>query len=137
MREKLEHFRSELRLSQERLAGLIGLSGASIRRFEDGANVSPEILEKLKALALERKRPDLAIALSSDEWPVQQILDADETPIFQGKKKMPKGARDLGSELHSLLDDILQSPNAEAVDLAETTLRFCARAVAGQRRRRA
>lgn len=89
----------------------------------------------LKALAVERKRPDLAMELSSAEWQVQRVSAPGETFISQAKQeKVPPGVRDLGSELHSLLDDILKSPNTEAVEATESTLRFfasCARRYPG------
>jgi len=64
--------------------------------------------------------------LSSTEWQVKRVLEPGETLISQAKRKLHPQERDFGAELHSLLDDILQSSNVQAIEAAESALRLFA-----------
>jgi len=119
MREKFKFFRSELHLSQEDLADKVGRSTIRIRQYEDEPTVPAEVIQKMKALAMERNRPDLA-ELWDGKLPVKQ---AGETSVAQIRQKLHLQERDFGAELHSLLDEILQGPT-EAVEATETALRL-------------
>jgi transcriptional regulator with XRE-family HTH domain len=130
MSNPVKKLRESLGLNQVAFGELIGRSFQSVRNYEAGLPLSAEIIEKLKTVAVKRGRPDLAMELSSTEWQVKRVLEPGETLISQGKKTLPPGVRDFGTELHSVLDDILQSGNPVAIEATESTLRLfasCAR----------
>ena len=122
MREKFKYFRAELHLSQDALGRLVGRSTVRIRQYEGEPAVPAEVVQKMKALAMERNRPDLAGELWDEKWPDKQ---AGETRVPQVPKKLHLQERDFGAELHSLLDDILQGP-IQNIEATESALRLFA-----------
>ncbi|HEY3823039.1 MAG TPA: hypothetical protein VGL82_00695 [Bryobacteraceae bacterium] len=118
--------RKTLRMSQQAFASELEISVGSVRAYEAGARLSDGALEKLKSLAARKMLPDYAIALDGRQFEVRQVFAPG------GKVRLPRnpGERDLGDDLHRLLDEVLESGNVEAVNAVESVLQICASVVA-------
>jgi len=120
-----KQLRESLGLSQVAFGELIARCYQSVRNYEGGIRPSAEVIQKLKAIAVESGYPEIARELSDQEWPVKQ------SGISQVPKQLHPEEREFGAELHSLLDDILQGPNIEAIEAIESTLRVLAKSARG------
>jgi transcriptional regulator with XRE-family HTH domain len=99
--------RIALGLSQQELADLLHYSYGSIQGYEAGRAPTAEILERMVALALEHELGALASALQK----------------AYGPEPAPEANTD--REWHHLLDAILGSGNAAAIQAVKSNLTLC------------
>lgn len=106
----------------------IGRTHGSIQGYEAGKTPPREVVEKYKAIADQHGRGDLAALLSSGEWKVPRVAQAGgaqpgETSVGQGREKKRKVSADpLREHWHTILDEILDSGQAVAVNAVEYVL---------------
>lgn len=126
MSNPVKKLREVLGLSQVAFGELIARCYQSVRNYEGGIRPSTEVIQKLKTIAVECGYPEIAKELSDEEWAVKQ----DGTiRISQVPKNLHPEERGFGAELHSLLDDILQSPNIQIIEATQSALRVFAKSV--------
>ena len=128
----VKRLRDELGLTQVQFAGAAGVALSTVANVEGGKQVERATVEKFKTLAADRGYPDIAMELSSDDWQVRGVIQPGEILISQagsGPKKAPSFVRDQRSRWHSLLDEILDSGNADAISAATQNLDLFARYV--------
>lgn len=117
--------REALKMSQQQLAQELGISVGSVRRYEGGAALSENTLERLKNLAHNKGYAELA--LSQPAMGIQQVFE----PTDAGKKiRLRRGrGRDMSEELHEALDVILNGGSPDAIGTVDFMLRMVRAAV--------
>lgn len=101
----MRDLRKALGLSQEALARAIGKSYASIRNYEDGRKLPPDVMGHLLFLAVKAGRTDLSneINRQAAEWydrPIEISAPAESRP----PEESPAERRNLHAQLDYILD---------------------------------
>jgi len=96
--------RSACGMNQADFARELGKSVGSVRRYEDGAEPPPEVIEKLRTLAASAGRGDLALGLT--------MAGTGQATIVTARPPTAQPDRD---RLHALLDMILDSGDPDAL----------------------
>ena len=111
-------------MNQVDFAREIGKSLSMSRNYEKGQTPPPEVIERLKIMAVEVGLADVAIALGrSDSWEVRRVFHPSETIITQPKSDAaPGGPPRHGDDWHQMLSAILQSGNEEAIRAVQSNL---------------
>lgn len=100
----------------------VGASPRDVEAWETGTDVpAPSIVDKLKAIAAECGRGDLALTLSSEEWTVRAVFHPGEKFISQYGKESPVEAT-RRERLHQLLDKVLATGQADVIGHVESAL---------------
>ena len=117
----LRELRKALGLSQEAIAKVVGKSCGSIRSYEDGRKLPPEVMGKMLSLAVRAGLSGLANQIESEAAGLYgQTVKA--TPIDDPR---PAESREERGRLHALLDYVLDSGSAARTDaLREILLTF-------------
>ena len=112
-------------MNQETFAREIGRSTPSLRGYEAGRVPPDDVIAKLKTIATAHGRADLAVNLTSDEWKVRRVIEPGETLIGaagSGPKAPAAGGDPQREYWHTMLDQILDSGQADAVDAIQSVL---------------
>lgn len=100
----------------------VGAAVEDVDRWEAGVSLpSPSFVDKLKALAAEYGRADLALTLSSSEWTVKAVFHPGEMFISQHGNETPAEAA-RRERLHHLLDELIASGRPELLNFLESTM---------------
>jgi len=102
-------------MNQEDFARAIKRSTAMLRHYEKGITPPLDVIETLKTLAVKAGHPEIAVALSSDEWKVQRVFQPGETIISAPR-------RAANSEWHQMLDEVLDSGQRDAIEAVQSNL---------------
>src|ERR1039458_7770602 len=100
----LRELRKALGLSQEAIAKQVGKSFGSIRSYEDGRKLPPDVMGKMLSLAVRAGLIDLASQIEEEATGLYGSVQAapiDEVP--------PEESRRERGRLHALLDYVLDS----------------------------
>ena len=113
----LKELRKALGLSQEAIAKVVGKSCGSIRSYEDGRKLPPEVMGKMLSLAVRSGLTDLANRIEAEAAGLY-----DETVRATAiDEAQPEESREERNRLHALLDYVLDAGrNATAQALRET-----------------
>jgi ParB-like chromosome segregation protein Spo0J len=119
MKNPCRELRELLAVNQADFGRLIGRSFQSVRAYEKHpSDIPADVIERIKSLAAERGHADWAVFLSSDEWRAVSVLQPGETLIGARQTEGPRPklatTRDPAT-LHSMLDDILESEDPDAI----------------------
>ena len=96
----IKKFREALGLTQRKLSQETGFTEGMISRWERGETPSDSALEEFKNYAVKAGRPDLVAILDPRPFTVKKVI----LPPKRGS----------GVDPHSLLDEIMQSDDAQA-----------------------
>ena len=107
----IRKLRESLHWNQARLAQAIGRSWQSVQNYEAGKRVPRDVIEKLKAIAMQHGLADIAMELSSDEWQVRRVFHPGETLISETRRQLESERE----SCHKTLDEILDSGDSEAI----------------------
>jgi transcriptional regulator with XRE-family HTH domain len=134
-------FRKALGLNQVRFADLVGKSYASIRNYEKGIPLPPDVAEKMAALAVQHGLADVAIELRGGAYEVKRVVEPAETLIPRGRREEPaassrtnpgkpsllgKSERD---KYHGLLNEVFDSGDPDAIPAVTRNLEVFAKYV--------
>ena len=109
-------------MTQEELGRFVGKGTARVRQYEDGADPPPDVIERLKSLAVKHDKSDLALALTSDEWKVRHVIEPGETLISQRPPSYPRAYNPRNQAWHDMLESILESGDEKAIKAVEPNL---------------
>jgi transcriptional regulator with XRE-family HTH domain len=117
----IRNLRKALGLSQEALAKAIGKSYASVRNYEDGRKLPPDVMGKMLALAARASLPDLMneIERQAAEW-YDRPIEISAPEEFQPPEESPEERRNL----HAQLDYILDSAGSGTARALRETIRM-------------
>jgi hypothetical protein len=125
MKNPCRELRQLLGVNQVEFARMLNRSFQSVRAYEKHPEDTPaEVIERIRSIAAEAGHADWAMFLLSDEWRVVNVLYPGETLISAPKAETtrhsepkPSSASDAPSsgDLHSMLDDILESGDPDAI----------------------
>lgn len=111
----VKRLREELGLTQIELADASGVGYHSLCQYEADRKISETALDKLRTFAIQRDRPDLAVLFGSAPFRVRRIFEA-----------APHPSTGAALDLHTLLDEILQSGDPTATLAVENLLAITA-----------
>src|ERR1039458_6190433 len=101
----LKELRKALGLSQEAIAKVVGKSCGSIRSYEDGRKLPPEVMGKMLSLAVRSGLTDLANRIEAEAAGLY-----DETVRATAiDEAQPEESREERKRLHALLDYVLDA----------------------------
>jgi len=103
----VRQIREAARMSQTDFARAIGRSLQMVRLYEHGQDTPAEVREKLRSIATQAGRDDLAAALTTEDF----IPGETRTPPTKPAK--PNARRE---QYHALLDEILDSGDPDALN---------------------
>ena|ERR1017187_598245 len=116
---------------------LLGRVHQSVQGYETGKTPPLDVVEKYEAIATAHGRADLAVNLKSDEWR-HPVIEPGERVIGPDRMvpKAPTAGGDPQREYwHTMLDQILDSGQADAVDAIQSVLLVTADRVRLKRRK--
>jgi DNA-binding XRE family transcriptional regulator len=114
--------RTRLKLNQVDFAKLLGKSLQSLRNYEKHPeDVRDEVVDRLKTIAAEHGFGDLATLFSSEDWNVRRVFEPTET-LISSKTKPALQPPQRHHKWHSLLDEILDSEDGDAVSAVQSNL---------------
>lgn len=115
----IKKLRKALGLSQEAFARAIGKSYASVRNYEDGRTLPPEVLGKMLGLAVRAQLGSLAKEIEKDATELYgaPVAAAD---VEAAEEETPEDGR----RIHALLDYILNAASPRTVRALCETLRL-------------
>lgn len=104
-------------MNQVQFGQAIGRSLQSVRAYEKHpADVTPEIAETIKALAIQHGHGDLAALLSSDDGYVVR-------GVFPSREKIVSpAAKPRHQEFHEMLDEVLDAEDEDATPAVKSNL---------------
>ncbi|HTX34338.1 MAG TPA: helix-turn-helix domain-containing protein [Bryobacteraceae bacterium] len=102
----VRRLRAFLGLNQIDFGRLVGKSNATIRNYENGMTIPPEVMERFKSLAAEKGLADIALELSSDDWRVQTVIYPLKPP-----PDPPAGTPSAHARWRALVDAALDDPD--------------------------
>ena len=114
----VRELRGKLGMSQVEFAHLIGRSMQSVRAYErHPEDITEEVVERLKTVAVDHGYADLALRLSSDDWRVRRVFEPGEI-IFTSPPSTQTGYPYLieNRRYHDLLEKVLNSRKKKAID---------------------
>lgn len=112
----IKQLREALGLNQVDFGRAVGRSYASVKGYEAGRPAPPDVLEKMRAMALERGRDDIAREL---EPPGAGDYAGPGVRVRQSTLVPSRANR---AHWHQLLDEVLDSENSEAVRAVQSSL---------------
>jgi transcriptional regulator with XRE-family HTH domain len=117
----IRNVRKALGLSQEALAKLIGKSCASVRNYEDGRKLPPDVMGHLLFLAVGAGLSDLSseIERQAAEWydrPIDIMPPEESLPVEESPEQR--------QNLHAQLDYVLNSAGAGTARALRETIRM-------------
>lgn len=120
----IKKLRKALQMSQEAFAKAVGKSYASIRNYEDGRNVPPEVMAKMLGLASKAGLVDLRREIET--W----AADLYDRPINPEAPEAPIAGESPADRerLHALLDFVLDGADLRAAQALRETVRVYFRA---------
>ena len=113
----LRELRERLGWSQEQLAKRIGKSFSSVRGYESGRDLPPEVLRQCESLAKDNGFEDLFKQFDSK---LLAIFGARGVPLFKSSRMID------APTYHALLDEILASGDEVALMAIQAVLQVCA-----------
>jgi transcriptional regulator with XRE-family HTH domain len=118
MENLIRQIREAAGLNQSDFARAIGRSVQMLQLYERSQARPPaDVVDKLKTIAAGAGRADLGVAITSDDWQVQRVLQPGETFISTGVRPPPIPAIPPAErrQLHAILDEILDSGDEDAL----------------------
>ena len=113
----LRELRKALGLSQEAIAKQVGKSFGSIRSYEDGRKLPPDVMGKMLSLAVRAGLPDIANQIEDEA----AKLYGGTVHAMAIDEARPEESREERNRLHALLDYVLDAGrDATAQALRET-----------------
>lgn len=104
-------------MNQADFAREVGKSMQSLQNYERGAKPPAEVVGKLYEIATAHHRIDLALALGGD-WKVRRVFEPGERII----SARPEASKAPVENWHQMLDEILNSGQADAADAVKSSL---------------
>jgi transcriptional regulator with XRE-family HTH domain len=129
MENLVKTLRELLGLNQADFGRLFNRAWQSVQQYEGGRRPPAEVIEKLKNIATANGHADVAIALSGSDWTVKRVFHPGETIISAPKPKAGGSSGDDRGHLHALLDEILDSGDADALQAVIPNLEVFAKYV--------
>lgn len=109
-------------MNRKLFAVRVGASERDLDAWEAGkAAPEPSIITKLKSIAADCGRGDLAMTLSGEDWTIKAVFHPGEKFISQHGKESPAEAT-RRERLYRLVDEILASENDALIGHAEMSL---------------
>jgi transcriptional regulator with XRE-family HTH domain len=117
----IRKLRKNLGLSQEAFAKLIGKSYASVRNYEDGRKLPPDVMGRMLSLAVKAGLSNLAHEIEKEaaelyEQPIEAQAVAESTPEGDSPEQRRR--------MHALLDYLLDSTAPETARSLRQVLRM-------------
>jgi transcriptional regulator with XRE-family HTH domain len=106
------HVRNLTGETQVDFARRIGRHFSSVQGYESGRKIPAEVIDKLKSIAVEFGHPEIAAALSR---PGERLISNKRAGIESNREKAD-------NKWHSLLDEVLNSGNAQAIAAVQHNL---------------
>lgn len=126
--------RKAAKMSVIDFATALKVAQIDLAAWESGKDIPPPpVVRRLQTIASKHRRADLALILTSDEWKIQALFHPGETFISTARPAPnPNSPR---AKAHALLDEIFDSGEDSAIDLAYRQLLLSADLVRGLQKR--